>query len=244
MKNILLILLILFLSGNIFASEIYFDFSEKEIQIETDFIGKEIIIFGTLKTHEDTIIKIEGPRKDTKMMKKERILGFWFNTRKVIYKNLPSIFFLSSSRPIKEILNLETIIKEKLYFDEILTNTVTQRDFLDQKKLSSWNKNLIEIKKNDDLFKEYKLKNIENKLFQTRIFFPTISIPGDYIVTTYQIKNKIVLNKKEKLITIKKSGIGEKIYEFAHSQPATYGLLSIIFAVMSGLIAATLFRRL
>ncbi|HIC41550.1 MAG TPA: hypothetical protein EYO86_00495, partial [Pelagibacterales bacterium] len=30
----------------------------------------------------------------------------------------------------------------------------------------------------------------------------------------------------------------------AHEQSATYGLLSILFAVLSGLIAATIFRRI
>ena len=83
-------------------------------------------------------------------MKKERIIGFWFNTKKVIYRDVPSIFFISSSKPVREILNQNTLIKEKLYFDEILTNTLTSRDFIDQKDLSNWNKNLIKIKKSDE----------------------------------------------------------------------------------------------
>ena len=244
MKNKIIFLIFTIFCNSIFASEAYFDLSEKEIQIETDFTGKEIIIFGTLNIDDDTIITIEGPKKDAKMMKKERILGFWFNTKKVIYKNIPSVFFVSSSKPVRKILNKNTIIKEKLYFDEILINTLTQRDFINQKKLSIWNKNLIKIKKDNNLFKEYKLNNIENKLFQTRIFFPANIITGDYKVTIFQIKNKIVLNKKIKIIKIKKSGIGEKVYKFAHNQPATYGLLSILFAILSGLTAATLFRRL
>ena len=243
MIKIFFIIIIVFVKHT-FASETYFDLSEKEIQIETDFTGKEVIIFGTLKINEETIIIINGPKKDAKMMKKERILGFWFNTKKVIYKNIPAVFFLSSSKPVKEILNQDAIIKEKLYFDEILTNTITQRDFIDQKNLSNWNNNLIKIKKNEKLFRKYDLYNIENKLFQTRVFFPSNTIPGNYKVTIYQIKNKIILSKKEKLINIKKSGVGEKVFEFAHNQPATYGLLSIIFAVLSGLIAATLFRRI
>ena len=243
MKKISFIIIIVF-AKQTFASETYFDLSDKEIQIETDFTGKEVIIFGTLKINEETIIIINGPKRDAKMMKKERILGFWFNTKKVVYKDIPSVFFLSSSKPVKEILNQDTIIKEKLYFDEILTNTITQRDFIDQKNLSNWNNNLIKIKKNEKLFRKYNLQNIENKLFQTRVFFPSNTIPGNYKVTIYQIKNKIILSKKEKLIKIKKSGVGEKVFEFAHNQPATYGLLSIIFAVLSGLIAATLFRRI
>ena len=244
MKKIFIFILILLFSKEAFTSEAYFDLSENKIQIQTDFNGKEIIIFGIFKAEEDTIIIIEGPKKDTKVMKKERVLGFWFNTKKVIYKNLPSLFFVASSRPIKKILNEETIIKEKLYFDEILTNAITQRNFMDQKNLIKWNNKLIKLKKNQKLFKEYFFNNIENKLFKTRVFFPTKSIPGNYNVKIYQVKNNLIIAKKNKTIIIKKSGIGEKIFKFAHNQPAAYGLLSIIFAILSGLFAATIFRRL
>ena len=71
---------------------------------------------------------------------------FWFNTKRVIYKNLPTLFFISSSKPVEDILSKESIIKEKLYFNELLVNAITQRDFIDQKKLEKWNKNLIDLK--------------------------------------------------------------------------------------------------
>ena len=112
MKKVLFIIVFIF-CNNTSASQIYFDLSEKQIEIATDFTGKEIIIFGTLKNNEDTIITIEGPKKDAKIMKKERILGFWFNTKKVIYKKIPSLFFIASSSPVKEILRTDIIIKEK-----------------------------------------------------------------------------------------------------------------------------------
>ena len=57
------------------------------------------------------------------------------------------------------------------------------------------------------------------------------------------VKDQNIQNKKSAIINIKKSGIGEKIYRFAHEQSAMYGLLSIVFAILSGLIAATIFRR-
>ena len=244
MNNIIIFLILILISNNIVAAEAYFDLSEEEIQIQTNFNGKEIIIFGILELDEHTIISIKGPEKDTKLMKKERILGFWFNTKKVVYHKLPSLFFIASSSPIKEILNKETIIKERLHFEEILVNTITQRNFIEQKNLNIWNKNLIEIKKNKKLFKEYDFKNIDNKLFQSRVFFPTSSIPGKYEVIIYQIKDKVIISKKNKSINIKKTGLGEKVFTFAHTQPSAYGLLSIIFAVLSGLLAATIFRRL
>ena len=244
MTKILIPLVIFLTNYNVFGSEVYFDLSEKEIQIETDFNGKEIIIFGIFVPEENTIVAIEGPKKDTKILKKERLFGFWINTKKIIYKKLPTIFFVASSAPIKDILNYESIIKEELYFDELLTNTITQRNFLEQKNLGEWGKNLIRIKTNENLFKEYEFKNIDNKLFQTRVFFPSNSIPGKYKVTIFQVKDQNIQNKKSAIINIRKSGVGEKIYRFAHEQSALYGLLSILFAILSGLIAATIFRRI
>ena len=45
------------------------------------------------------------------------------------------------------------------------------------------------------------------------------------------------------MIIIEKSGIGSQIYNLAHNHSAAYGLFTIIFAIISGLLAATLFRR-
>ena len=54
----------------------------------------------------------------------------------------------------------------------------------------------------------------------------------------------VIKNKKTKIIKINRSGIGNKIFKYAQEQPGTYGLLVIILAIFSGLIAATAFRRL
>ena len=144
MKKIFIFIIIL-INFDAFGNETYFNLSEKEIQIQTNFNGKEIIIYGVFETGQDTIISIQGPKKDTKVLKKERLLGFWFNTKKVIYKQLPSLFFIASSNPVKEILNLEAIIKEKLYFDELLVNTITQRNFIDQNNLKNILNNILTI---------------------------------------------------------------------------------------------------
>ena len=243
MKKTLIFLFIIFINNHTLANEAYFDLSEKEIQIQTDFTGKEIIIFGIFQPGEDTILAISGPETNTSVLKKERIGGFWFNTKKVVYKNIPSLYFIASSSPMKNILSKETIIKEKLSFDELFTNAITSRNFLG-KDLREWDKNLINIKSEEGLYKEYKFSNRDNKLFQSRVFFPSNSIPGEYNIAVYQIKNKVIVSKKNRVITIKKSGIGEKIYKFAHQESAAYGILSILFAVLSGLLAATIFRRL
>ena len=177
----------------VFGEEAYFDLSDNEIQIQTDFNGKEVIIFGLTDPELDTILTIKGPNKDTKVSKKERLFGFWFT---------------------------------------------------DQDKFQIWNENMIKIKKELNLYKEYKLKIIDDKLFQIRVFFPTNTIPGFYDVYIYQVKNKVIISEKNKKIIIKKAGIGNNIFQFAHKQPTAYGILCIVFAILSGLIGAIIFRRL
>ena len=235
--------ILLFLFSNAVVAQAYFDISENNIKIETNFIGKEVIIFGILNDDHETILTIKGPEKNALIQKKERILGFWFNTKKITYNQIPSIFFIASSNKIEDILPTSTIIKEELSFDYLLENKTSQRNFISDISLDTWKSNFVRIKKNKNLFKEYEIENIDNKLFQTRIFFPAKSIPGEYKVNVYQIKDNLILNNKEKVITLKKSGIGDQIYNFAHKNAAAYGLFAIIFAVLSGFLAATLFRR-
>ena len=235
--------ILLFLFSNTVVAEAYFDISENNIKIETNFIGKEVIIFGILNDDQETIMTIKGPEKNALIQKKERILGFWFNTKKITYNQIPSIFFIASSNEIEDILPTSTIIKEELSFDYLLENKTSQRNFISDISLDTWKSNFVRIKKNKNLFKEYEIENIDNKLFQTRIFFPAKSIPGEYKVNVYQIKDNLIINNKEKVITLKKSGIGNQIYNFAHKNAAAYGLFAIIFAVLSGFLAATLFRR-
>jgi uncharacterized protein (TIGR02186 family) len=224
-------------------AEAYFDISENNIKIETNFIGKEVIIFGILNDDQETIMTIKGPEKNAVIQKKERILGFWFNTKKIIYNEIPSIFFIASSDNIKDILPASSIIKNELSFNYLLENKTSQRNFISDVSLEAWKNNFVRIKKSKNLFKEYSIEKIDNKLFQTRVFFPAKSIPGEYKVNVYQIKNNLILDNKERIITLKKSGIGNHIYNFAHNNAAAYGLFAIIFAILSGFLAATLFRR-
>ena len=239
----LITLILLVLIPNAILAEAYFDISEDNIKIETNFTGKEVIIFGILNDGQETIMTIKGPQKNAVIQKKERILGFWFNTKQITYNQIPSIFFIASSKNIEDILPASTIIKEELSFNYLLENKTSQRNFISDVSLDNWKDNFVRINKNKNLFKKYNVEKIDNKLFQTRIFFPAKSIPGEYKVNVYQIQNNLILNNKEKIITLKKSGVGSQIYNFAHNNAAAYGLFAIIFAIMSGFLAATLFRR-
>ena len=88
----------------------------------------------------------------------------------------------------------------------MLINLITQRNFNynENNKADIWNKKLIKIKKEKNFYKEYKIKIVDNRLFQARVFFPANTIPGTYDINIYQVQNKIIVSEKNKKILVKK----------------------------------------
>ena len=242
-KYFVLFFAIIFIFFSVKAEEVYFDLSEDNIEIKTDFDGKEIIIFGLLKDEHDTLLTIKGPPSKMKIQKKERYFGVWINNKQITYSKIPTLFFLSSSSKINEILPNSIQINDDLNFDKILNNKTFDQNFIFENDQTTWNENFVRIKKKQLFYKEFEMKIFKDKLFQTSVFFPPNTIPGIYNVDIYYIKNKTIMNKDQKEIIVKKTGIGSDIYEFAKDRAATYGVFVIIFSILSGLIAATLFRR-
>ncbi len=245
-KNIFInsFLFFIFVSTNTFAKETYFDLSQNEIMIETNFDGKEIIIFGLLEDNHDTILTIKGPKKKLKLQKKDRYFGVWFNTKRITYSNVPNIFFLASSNEIENILPESKLIQENLSFDGILRNKNYNQNFAFENDQDIWIENFIRIKKEKLFYSKFEMKKFKDKLFQTSVFFPATTTPGNYTVSVYHVRNNTIMSKEDKIIKVKKSGIGNEIYKFANNNSAAYGFFTVVFAILSGLIAATLFRRL
>ena len=242
-KYLIILHAIIFNFFSVNAEEVYFDLSEDNIEIKTDFDGKEIIIFGLLQDNHDTLLTIKGPPSKMKIQKKERYFGIWINNKQITYSNIPTLFFLSSSSKIEEILPTSIQINDDLNFDKILNNKTFDQNFIFENDQEIWNENFVRIKKKQLFYKEFEMKTFKDKLFQTSVFFPPNTIPGIYYVDIYYIKHKTIMNQDQKKIIVRKTGIGSDIYEFARNRAATYGVFVIIFSILSGLIAATLFRR-
>ena len=82
-KNIIVFISIIFIFISAEAEEVYFDLSEDNIEIKTDFEGKEIIIFGLLQNGHETLLTIKGPPTRMKIQKKKGTLVFGLITNKL-----------------------------------------------------------------------------------------------------------------------------------------------------------------
>jgi hypothetical protein len=48
---------------------------------------------------------------------------------------------------------------------------------------------------------------------------------------------------RERTLTVKRVGLEREVYAFAHRAPWSYGVVAVLIAVLSGWLAAKLFRR-
>ena len=153
-KYFVLFFAIIFIFFSVKAEEVYFDLSEDNIEIKTDFDGKEIIIFGLLKDEHDTLLTIKGPPSKMKIQKKERYFGVWINNKQITYSKIPTLFFLSSSSKINEILPNSIQINDDLNFDKILNNKTFDQNFIFENDQTTWNENFVRIKKKQLFYKK------------------------------------------------------------------------------------------
>ena len=241
-KNLLILILFVCIFKSVQAQKIYFDLSQKQINIDTNFTGKELILFGLAEPNYDIVIVVSGPKKDLTIRNKNRILGLWFNTKSITYINVPKVYFISSYKDINDVINQKSRFNNEIGFNNIKLIPKNKKDlFVD---LKNWNESLIRVQKQKNLYKHFDLKIVDERLFQTKLYFPSHIPMGKYDVTTYKIKDGKIVSSSNRIILINKSGIGNEIYLFAKNHSIYYGIGTIFLALILGIAGAAIFRKL
>ena len=87
------------------------------------------------------------------------------------------------------------------------------------------------------------VRMLSQRLFRTDVAFPTNVPVGNYTVEVFLIQDGRVVSAETIPLYISKSGTLAEIFQFAHNYAAIYGILAIIFAVLAGLGANAVFRK-
>ena len=105
------LLIIFFLFQSLFCKNVFCkdnliaEFLDNQIYIDVGFTGDELSYFGALDTPGDLVIIVTGPRKKIKVLKKEKKVWFWINSKSRIFSDVPTYYFVASSKPLSQIKN-------------------------------------------------------------------------------------------------------------------------------------------
>ena len=216
------------------------DISDNKINIDVGFKGAKLLFFGVIDEEGDVVVSVTGPRKIVKVRKKEKKIGLWLNSDTKIFFDVPSYYYVASTRPLKE-LNAENVLK----INQVGIENIRFAGAEEQEERSSWVsgiiKSMIEAGRYNP--KQGLIQISDKRLFKTELNFSAELVDGQYLVDTLLLKEGAVIAARRSFINVSKTGYGEKIYKMANDNSLFYGLIAVFFAFIFGLIVHEITRR-
>jgi len=221
-----LILIILFSFKISFASN--FSLDQFDIEINSNFLGKEVVLFGNKDKDIDIIFIFEGESKEAELVTKVKEGFLWINDTKEL-NNQPSFFAIFSSP--KKALN-----------EIFLFSSLKERHLL----ISNPSVELHKIRKAmkvKNLYIEEELKSLNGNLFLKKFLIPDNISPGNIKVYMYEIKNNKIISMTSKNLQIKKGGLSFKLERMLKTESLVYVIILIVISLLLSLVTNLIFRR-
>lgn len=217
------------------------DLSTHQVAITSSYAGKDLVFFGTREGSGNIVIILKGPDIPLIVRKKERVLGLWLNKLSVQYKGIPGYYAIASNSNLDEIFTQEFLVNQNIG----LENLSFSIEFGDTVNINEFSSALIKNRQKAGLFSD-RLLPVEftgEKLFRAEFQLPASAPIGEYVATAYLIEDGTILDINEAFLRVTKSGIGRKVFNYSRQQPALYGLLAVVLALITGWAAAAIFQR-
>ncbi len=220
------VLIILLFSKITFASN--FSLDEFDIEINSNFLGKEVVLFGNKDKESSIIFIFEGEDKEAKLTTKVKEGYLWINKTRSL-NNQPSFFaiFTTPKKTLNEIFLLSTL-KDK---HPLIRNPSVR---------------LYEIRKamrSKNLYIEEELENLNGNLFLKKFLIPDNISPGNIKIYMYELKNDQIIKMSSKNLIIKKGGISFKLEELLKKESFIYIFILIVISLLLSLLTNLIFRR-
>lgn len=232
------------------------DISTRTLEVTTGFTGHEIVVFGAIDNSQaphggsgfyDVVVVVEGTPFPIVARRKSDVGGVWINTSSVTFSAVPSYYAIASTKPIEEIAGPAVLERHAIGFRHIkMTPSVRQKDAFKEYELASFREAVIRLKKRQKLYVIEPKDGVTfagRSLFRASIPLPANVPVGPLVARTYLFRNGQVVSAQIARVNLQRAGIERLVHEFAFLHPASYGILAVILAVASGLLASAYFRR-
>lgn len=235
--------------------------TDARVMIDSSFRGASIVLYGAVfnptDRPADVVVVVRGPDGPVRLVKKTRNMGFWLNSRPVLFEGAPGFYMTASTRPLSDIADFGQLRRLGVGVDHLRINapqesrTVTRygvrdvvvsrlgEDYLDYRRA------VIRLREGAALYNTDPdgVEFVDNGLFRAELELPAVAPTGQYFAEVWLFQEGEPVSVSNLTLTVEKVGIERDIYEFAHRRPWSYGLLSVLLAALVGWGASRLFRR-
>jgi len=235
------IIFLIFSIENSHAVSLISGISNNEINVDTDFKGTQILLFGAKSDSGNVVINVRGPRKNFIVSKKENIMGIWYNGDRVEFKDAYSFYSLFSTFHRGELIESDLsdfeLGKNNIKFETIKT--------LSPKKTNEFRLQLVELLEKGKYYdaNSKKIDFLDETLFKIIIDFPKNILLGTYVIEIYLVNNGTIISYQAIPVYVNQVGFSAQVSNFATNQSFIYGLIAVFTAVLVGFITNYLFAR-
>src|SRR5215471_13470464 len=236
------------------AERLVSSLSSHIIKITPSFTGTELVLFGIVEREGentprrngyDIVATVKGPPATLVVRRKERLAGIWVNTDSRPFVQVPSYLATLSNRPVEEIVSLDVARRLQLGVRRTMLRQQIGPDLADVVRDDPFRAAFLRLKESRKLYVERK----DAVTFLTSILYSaTIPIPAGAPTGTYNIELKLFADRAPiasgtEAFDIAKFGFEQFVAESAVDHGLLYGLASAAMALLTGWLAAVMFRR-
>lgn len=235
--------------------------TDARVLVDSSFTGASIVLYGAVFNPTgqpaDVVVVVRGPDGPVRLVKKTRNLGFWLNSRPVLFEGAPGFYMTASTRPLSDIADFGQLRRLGVGVNHLRINapeesrTVTRygvrdvvvsrlgEDYLD------WRRAVIRLREAAALYNTDPagVQFVDEGLFRAEVELPAVAPTGQYFAEVWLFQDGEPVSVSNLTLTVEKVGIEREIFEFAHRRPWSYGILVVLLAAFTGWAASRLFRR-
>jgi len=214
----------------------------EQVDITTRFIGKQVLLFGSMSSPGDVIIKVISPKQDVAISRRVKIGPVWLDSGKVVVKDTPGLMYLLSSKPIAQLLPTREIDRYGLSLKDGLAQGVPM---VTGGAVPGWEDAFLRLKREKGSYREVSdaVTVAHDRLFFTHLSLPAKLPIGMYKLDIYQVNHGHVVSQQTSGLDVRQVDLELWVSEIARKHPWLFGLVFTISAMLIGLGLGVLLRR-
>ncbi|MCZ8182547.1 MAG: TIGR02186 family protein [Beijerinckiaceae bacterium] len=246
-----LALLALVLPGHARAEELVLALSTREVAITSTYTGAEVTVFGHIerdartiaRTGEyDIVAQVQGPTGEVVLHRKGRFGFIWLTESRRRYSKVPLYFSILSAKPLASIIDEDGRQRLKLGLEHFLPAPTPE---LEERDEFGFRNAVLRLRREEGALTENDkgVTMIRPNLFTARIVLPAKAPTGLYLVNISILSEGVPLRTAQAGFVVRKVGFDAFVANAARNEAVTYGLFTVLMAVLLGWMANVVFRK-
>lgn len=231
------------------------DLSTRRIGVTSSFSGTEIVVFGAVDNSRqaspeagiyDIVIVVVGTPTRLVARKKSRVAGIWLNTDSLGFASVPGYYAITSTRPLDEIASEEVLKSTGIGFDHVpMVLAKSAAEGRTASEIKEFRDAVVRLKKKEKLYSQeaFSVSFIGRSLFRAAVDVPANVTVGSFDTRVFLFRNRELLHQYTARLNLEREGVEDILHAFAFGYPLSYGIMTVLLAIGSGLLASTLFRK-